>query len=450
MTRLRCAALATATVALLLTGTTPAAASALSYNVSPASGPAGTTITVSSDDRCPDPPEGETFDGVAILVLDHPLETVVGSGQAIPAQDGSWTVDFPISQSARNGGYRVFAFCVSESNGEPDIYDGYEPIKDFLVTSPQGQSDPVLRIAGVDRIGTAIAASQDIFKTSNVLENVVLSRADSYADALAGTPLADGMDGPLLLTPTGQLDPRTEQEIKRLLASGGTVSLLGGTAAISDAVMTTLQSDGYTVNRIAGVNRYDTATKVADAIASGSGNLTTVLIANGNDFHDGLIAGSAALNASNPGGLSVAGGNGGAVLLTNGETMAPETKSWLDAHGGVTRYAIGAVASKAAPAAVAIAGSDYADTSRKVAEQFYTSPAAVTFASSANFPDALTGGAHAAAFDAPLLFTDPASLPSTINAYLTGLKSAISIGFMYGGTAAISENVRTAAVAAIT
>ena len=450
MTRLRWATLATATVALLLTGVTPAAASALSYSITPASGPAGSTFTVSSSNACPAPPSGETFAGIGVVVFDHPLESLVGSGQATPAGDGSWSVDIQISSSARNGGYYVIAACVADANGEADVYDGYEPIKDFTVTSPSGQSDPVVRIAGVDRIGTAIATSQDIFKTSNVIDSVVVSRADSYADALAGTPLADGEGGPLLLTPTDHLDSQTELEIKRVLKPGGQVFLLGGTAAISDGVAASLQADGFTVTRVAGVNRYDTATKVADTIAAEAGELSTVLIANGNDFHDGLIAGAAALTASNPNGLSGAGGIGGAVLLTNGETMAPETMSWLDAHGGVTKFAIGAVAAKAAPTASAIAGSDYADTSRKVAEQFYPAPAAVAFASSANFPDALTGGAHASSFDAPLLFTDPGALPQTIKDYLTGLKSTISIGFLYGGTAAITEDVRAAAVQAIT
>lgn len=450
MTRLRRTALPTAVVALVLATAAPATAAALDYTISPASGTAGSTITVSATDKCPAPPSGETFDGVGILVIDRPLQEVIGSAQVVPQPNGSWTSNIPISQSARNGAYHVIVFCVADAGGETDIYDGYDPIKDFEVTSPSGQADPVVRLAGVDRIGTAIAASQDIFKASNQLAGLVLSRADSYADALAGTPLADGQDAPLLLTPTNQLDPRTEQEIKRLLTPGGEVTLLGGTAAISDAVAAALQADGFTINRVAGINRYDTATKIADQIATASGSLTTVLIANGNDFHDGLVAGAAALVAANPGGLSAAGGNGGAVLLTNGETMAPETMSWLDAHGGITRYAVGAVAAKAAPAAVAVAGGDYADTSRKVAEQFFTSPAAVAFASSANFPDALTGGAHAAAFDAPLLFTDPGALPQTIGTYLAGLKSAITIGFLYGGTAAISENVRTAVVQAIT
>jgi putative cell wall-binding protein len=218
---------------------------------------------------------------------------------------------------------------------------------------------------------------------------------------------------------------------------------------MSPTVDSAVQADGFRVYHLAGLDRFDTATKIADEIANRSGRLTTALIVNGFDFHDGLVAGAAALTASNPGPFTGGAGSAGAVLLTEGETVPDVTAHWLSSHAELTRYAIGAVAAKAVPTATPVFGTDYADTSRKVAERFYDHPAAIALASSANFPDALTGGAHAGAFDAPLLFTDPNTLPPTISDYLTGLKSAISIGFLYGGTAAISENVRTAAVQAI-
>ena len=447
MTRFRWAATAVAIVALSLATVAPADASTLDYSVSPASGAPGTNITVSSGDPCPNPPSGLTTFAVEITVVHDTSQAQAGSEQVLTEPDGSWATDVFISPSAASGAYGVVAACFATDGQDVTKYDTYEPVRNFVVTSSSGQADPVQRVAGVDRIATAVAASQDLFETGGAVDALVLSRSDSYADALAGSPLAASVMAPLLLTPTDQLDPRTEQEIKRVLVAGGEVFLLGGTAAISDGVASALQQLGYTVTRLAGFNRYDTAVHIADEIANASGALTTVLLANGNDFHDGLIAGAAALVAANPTGTENA---FGAVLLTNGETMPPETTSWLDAHGGVSRFAIGAVASNAAPTATSVAGTDFVDTSRKVAEHFYTSPTSVAFASSADFPDALSGGAHAAAFDAPLLFTDPSSLPASINGYLTARKSQLAIGFVYGGTLAISEEVRTAIAQAIT
>lgn len=445
MTSLRGAAIAVAVVALSLSTMAPAAASALDYSISPASGPPGTTITVSSGDPCPDPPAGWTLIGVRVEVVNDSSQ-MIGEAEVLTEPDGTWTTEVFISASAPAGAYGVYADCSADNGQDVVAYDTYEPVKDFVVTSSSGHSDPVNRIAGGDRIETAVAASKDLFETDRSVNALVLSRSDSYADALAGTPLAADVRGPLLLTPKEQLDPRTEQEIKRVLVAGGDVFLLGGTAAVSDGVASALQASGYTVTRLAGFNRYETAVRIADDIANASGSLTTVLLANGNDFHDGLIAGAAAQVAANPAGLGDA---TGAVLLTNGESMPTETTSWLDAHDGVTRFAVGEVASKAAPTASGIVGTDFADTSRKVAERFYASPANVAFASAANFPDALSGGAHAAAFDAPLLFTDPNALPASINGYLVARKSELTIGFLYGGTAAISEEVRTAIVQAI-
>jgi putative cell wall-binding protein len=267
---------------------------------------------------------------------------------------------------------------------------------------------------------------------------VVLSRSDSFADALAGTPLARDVGGPLLLTGRDALDPRTSAEISRIVTPTGTVYLLGGTAAISDAVATDLRSSGYTVKRLAGANRYATAVAVAGEIGSPS----TLLLATGTDFRAGLVAGAAA-NAADEG------DGGGAVLLTNGSAMPDETKAYLASHGSAKRYAIGAPAAAADPGSTAITGADDADVSQKVASQFFPHNASVAIASSGNFPDALSGGAHAAAFGSPLVLTAPTALPASVSAYLTAAKADIVIAYVYGGTSAVSEAVRSAIVSAI-
>ena len=58
---------------------------------------------------------------------------------------------------------------------------------------------PVTRLAGTDRIATAVAVSQNSFPTGNA-GAVVLARADDYPDALVGGPLAAAKNAPLLLT----------------------------------------------------------------------------------------------------------------------------------------------------------------------------------------------------------------------------------------------------------
>jgi uncharacterized repeat protein (TIGR01451 family) len=293
-----------------------------------------------------------------------------------------------------------------------------------------GTTDPVIRLAGVDRIDTAIAISRDLFDPGDA-SAVVLARSDVFADSLPGTPLAVTRDAPLLLTGPTALDSRTRSEIQRVLPAGRTVYLLGGTGALSAGVESSIRSLGYVVVRLSGSDRYQTAVKIAENL----GNPTTVLLATGVNFPDGLSAGAAAaiLNA--------------VVLLTNGSSMPPSTASYLSQHPG-TVYAVGGPAASARPSAIAIVGADRYETARKVADRFFSAPFVVGLASGENFPDALSGGSHIGGAG-PLLLVRQADLPSTTKSYLLTHHSSILFGFVYGGTGAVSEGVRQGAQAAI-
>ncbi len=159
---------------------------------------------------------------------------------------------------------------------------------------------PVLRLGGAGRIDTAIQISQDyiadVGSTQGTATSVVLARSDSFPDALAGGPLAVAKAGPLLLTPPGSLDPRVLTEIKRVLAPGATVYLMGGEGALSAAVATEVTQAGYVTQRFAGTDRFDTALKVAQVIVgtpTGTGtNIGLVVVTTGTDFPDALAAGA--------------------------------------------------------------------------------------------------------------------------------------------------------------
>ncbi|HTN80376.1 MAG TPA: cell wall-binding repeat-containing protein, partial [Acidimicrobiales bacterium] len=306
------------------------------------------------------------------------------------------------------------------------------PVSPPIVVGPA--SKVITRIAGADRIDTANAISQSSFPATGSASAVVLARADGFADALAGTPLAAAKTAPLLLTGTAALDPRTLAEIQRVLPPGGTVFLLGGTAALSSAVESAVQAAGYKTTRIAGVDRWDTAVRIA---SDGLGNPTTVFVADGSNFPDALSAGAAAATAH------------GAVLLSNGSQPVASTSSYLASRGAVMLFAAGGPAAAAYPTGQAIVGIDRYETSQLIASRFFPSPGTIGLASGTTFADALTGGAHIARFSGPMLLTDPSVLPATIQAYLNSKASNIGGGFLYGGTAAVSDSVRITAQVAI-
>ena len=125
-------------------------------------------------------------------------------------------------------------------------------------------SDPVKRVAGPDRVATAIALARSLPVRGTT---VVLARADDPTDALVAGPLAGVHDAPVLITAPERLDPRVLDEIRRRGADH--VIVVG--SAPSDAVEATLRGAGLTVERLAGTSRFGTANVVAEAVWAATG-----------------------------------------------------------------------------------------------------------------------------------------------------------------------------------
>ena len=226
-------------------------------------------------------------------------------------------------------------------------------------------------------------------------------------------------------------------EIQRVLKAGGTVYILGGTQAISSNIDTALSAAGYVVQRVQGANEFATAVAVANQL----GNPSTVFEATGLFFADALSAVPAAIHA------------GGAILLTNGTTQAPETAAYLGAHGGDTRYAIGGplAAAGADPSTIAVFGADLFGTSAAVATTFLPHAAIYGAATGLNYPDALGGGVYMATggrLGPVLLVNTNAPLPGPISGYLATLAVGTP-GVVFGGPLAVADNVLPALQAAV-
>lgn len=280
------------------------------------------------------------------------------------------------------------------------------------------------RLAGGDRYSTAVAISRDAWAGQQA-QAVVLARGDAFPDALAGTALAVSKSGPLLLTPPGSLGAAASAEIKRVLPPGRNVFLLGGTAALSDAVARSVSSLGYKPVRLAGADRYATATTISRQVASPS----TIFEATGLSFPAALVAGVAAAKL------------GGVVVLTADGKMPASTKAYLDQRPGVPRVAVGPEATVADPAARSVAGANKYETARMLAEAYFSEPTSVSVASGTVFADALAGGAHAGRMGGPLLLSDPGTVPTPIRGFLSSAAPSAAKAYLYGGPVALSVNV---------
>lgn len=309
-------------------------------------------------------------------------------------------------------------------------------------TAPQ-----VFRIAGSDRIQTAIEASfmawDDAATPDGVLaKSVVLTRYDEYADALGGAALAGAGAGPLLMTPPTTLRADVKDEIDRVLGGTGTIYVLGGVGAVSADIETQLTAAGYTVTRLAGADRFDTSVEVAEQVGAlvPEGAPQFVFATTGLNFPDGLAAGA------------TAGGYWASVVLTRDDAVTPSVGAYLESmqSAQVPVFAVGGATASSNVVSWdwAFAGADRFETAALVADGFWTDssttnddPVAIGLATGVNWPDALAGGAFMAGWG-PLVLSRTDSLPAPTTAVTeamvaSGEPTPVQAGFVFGGTSVV-------------
>lgn len=185
------------------------------------------------------------------------------------------------------------------------------------------------RVAGATRIETA---QQIAFSPSAATRPVVaLVMAEDWPAAVAAGALAASPDRiPTLLTQPDTLPAPTRSALEELQATE--VLVIGGTTAVSEAVVEELRELGYTVERLAGDTRYHTSRVVAEEALSRSTDEATrpVVLATGKDFPDALTAGALAARLS------------GALVLAPPCALAdaPPTREFLEANRTRLRPAV--------------------------------------------------------------------------------------------------------------
>ncbi len=180
------------------------------------------------------------------------------------------------------------------------VIGGPAAVSDGVVAQLGAYSaEPVERVFGHDRYATSAQVSRSFFAAGAANEVFVASGQSSW-DALAAGSAAAASPGPVLLTRSTDLPSTVRDEIARLNPSR--VVIVGGLNAVSAAVEQTILSLGFAVERVAGVDRYDTSSRLSRRAFP-----TTplpLLIATGENYPDGLTA------------TSYIGARGGSLLLT--------------------------------------------------------------------------------------------------------------------------------------
>lgn len=298
-------------------------------------------------------------------------------------------------------------------------------------TSASGEIE---RISGANRIDTALEISKKVSpgKLATAEKAVILTRSDMPFDALASSGLAGVKQAPILLTGSSKLDDKVSDELARLGAKK--VYILGGTTAISQGIENELKRT-YTVARVEGSNRYETANAINKA--SGLDQSSTAIVVNGNQVADSLSASSVAAIKNYP------------IYLTT-ETKAPSLPTSIK-----TVYVIGgnAVLSDAVITkleqqgknVIRLAGDDRFLTNIAVNKAFFSSNASYILARGTSvqqdkedYPDAVAAASLAEKFNAPVVLAHNARPIPDVQTYLYQNASSLMV---LGGEAAIPSSI---------
>jgi putative cell wall-binding protein len=302
------------------------------------------------------------------------------------------------------------------------------------------------RLAGINRYGTAAAiAGQDDFDGATT---AILATGETFPDALAASGLAgSNAPAPIILTESSVYSEEARETLNNLTSITDVV-IVGGTAAVSQDVEDAVEADGFTVSRVAGANRYETAADIAGEIGTIGevDGLVTALIATGTGFADALAGGPLAYAGQHP------------ILLVTPEEIPAATSAAIADLGIEQAIILGGTAAVSDEVAaeiddltgnpsVRVAGVNRFGTAAAVGEYavetFGWAPIEVLLASGLNFPDALAGGPLGGERSAPVILT--ASLPEESEAFLDAHSDTIEQITALGGTGVIDEETLAAA-----
>lgn len=309
-----------------------------------------------------------------------------------------------------------------------------------------------VRISGSSRYETAIEASKKGFADDSV-PTVVIATGTSYADALSAVGLAGAHSSPLLLVGS-TADTALKNELTRLGATK--VFIVGGEKAVPAAVKTGLESAGFTVERIAGTSRYDTAVQVAREVNDTIGPVERVFLARGDNFADALAVSPLSYSTGYP------------ILLTRPTALPSESITFLNDLAIMYGYVVGGDAavtpdvksqfdselvSNGGAASTRLSGSNRYETAAVIASEAFDNDWAyegvLGMATGAKFPDALGGGALMGQRGGALVLTRPTSLPAETETLISGKASLVGELLVFGGTSAVGDTVKSTAAGLI-
>ena len=304
-------------------------------------------------------------------------------------------------------------------------------IAPYAEITVKGEEKPAVkeedvRVQGADRYDTAYKNADALKKQLglDMFDSAVVACGSNYPDALSAAYLAKVKNAPLLLSDVGEVQG-TVDYIRKNVAKGKTVYLIGGRRVLPEEIKTILGSD-YDVKRIEGADRFLTNLAV---LKEANVNNEEIMVCSGLGFADAISAAA----------------TGRPVLLVD-DVLTAEQKDFLGGINPAKFYIVGgkkSVSDNVQTALTAmrsterIAGTDRFDTAVQVAKKFFDMKSStVVIANGNGFADGIVAGVTAMANNAPLLLVDDSNLKGAADFVKeTGAKRSI----VMGGARAVSD-----------
>lgn len=291
---------------------------------------------------------------------------------------------------------------------------------------------PFARLAGADRVATAVAVSKAGWSAAPA---AVLASGSEYAESLPAAVLAAKVGGPLLLATTTSLPSNVSDELRRLGVSR--VHVVGSVATSIDS---SLRSAGYEVIRVGSAgDRVGTAVALARAVGAQD---ATVVVVNMERYADGISA------------AALAAGRGWPILLTNTSTIPQRTVDAWRSLGAKQILLVGGpvvignnvesfIAKEAA--VERLAGADRYATSVEVVEKALSLGRETTVVHAATgvaFPDALSVGPLAARRNSITLLVDGTGARGDVasRTFLAESRADVTDLVILGGLSAVNSS----------
>ena len=279
--------------------------------------------------------------------------------------------------------------------------------------------DTYLRLSGQDRYETAVEIAKTGWQQSDY---AVLAYGENYPDALAAVPLAKRQEAPILLTDKDSLNPKTSTALHDLKVK--TVYVVGGKSVISADVENQLTTAGYSVKRIAGQDKYDTAIKIAEEL----GDVREIAITTGDDYADALSIGPIAAERQMP------------IILVPKDEITSSIQSYISTKNITKTYVMGdqslisdnVVGNFNNPER--ILGQNKYDRNLAVLNRFTDAyePTKLCLATGEDFADALTGAVYAAKNNGAVVLVK-GDIPVATKNFLKGNTTSLTDVTVFGG-----------------